>query len=65
MQGRMGQWRAIETRGTIPGRMDNVTGVVKCCDMMPRVMCGTLGRIESMVCGVGEGECVTGRTRMR
>ena len=65
MQGTMGQWSATEARGITPGRMDNVTGVVMSWGMMQRVMCETLGRVESVVWCVGDGECATGRTRMK
>ena len=65
MQGTMEQWSAIETRGITPGRMDNVAGVVMSWGMMQRVMCGTLWRVEIVVWGVGDGECATGRTRMK
>jgi len=65
MQGTMEQWSATETRGITPGRMDNVAGVVMSWGMMQRAMCETLGRVESVVWCVVDGECATGRTRMK
>jgi len=45
--------------------MDKVAGVVMSWGMMQRAMCETLWRVEIVVWSVGDGECATGRTRMK
>ena len=41
--------------------MDNVACVVMYCNMVPCVMCETLGRIDSVLCGGWYAGCGRGR----
>ena len=65
MQGRMEQWTATETGGITPGRMDSVAGGVMSWDMMQRAMRGTVRSVQSVIWGGVNGECTTGRTRVK